>query len=124
MNKRLFSAILLILLLLSEVLPYGTVLNFATPNQRIPKYFSYFNLTPYGYGNFTPFLTALLSIAILILWLIQQKKKCRKLRISICLISSFAFFLSLVPLCLNAYTAIGAVISLCLLLLSVLHIKE
>ena len=124
MNKRLFSAILLILLLLSEVLPYGTVLNFATPDQKIPMFFSYFNLTPYAYGNFTPFLTALLRIAVLILWLIQQKKNRRGLRISICLISAFAFFLSLVPLCLNAYTAIGAVISLCLLLLSVLHIKE
>ena len=58
-----------------EILPFGAVLNFATdPRDSISvrHTYSYFDLSPYGYANVGPFTTAVLSVAILIITLIQM----------------------------------------------------
>ena len=53
--------------LILELLPYGAVLRFARPDGAEPfrQTFSYFNLTPFGYANFGPFLTAVLTVGLL-----------------------------------------------------------
>jgi hypothetical protein len=54
-----------------EALPYGAVCNFASgPNKIHRQTFSYFDLVPFGYANFAPPITALLTCAILVLLVI------------------------------------------------------
>ena len=68
MKKRLLYLILPVITLILEILPYGAVCNFANPEGApFRETFSYFDLTPFGYANFAPFLTALTTCAILVL---------------------------------------------------------
>lgn len=66
--KRLSHMILPIAALILEILPYGAVCNFASaPNEIHRETFSYFDLVPFGYANFAPFITAVLTCAILVI---------------------------------------------------------
>lgn len=66
MKKRFQYLLLPIITLILEILPYGAVCNFApSPTKRVRKTFSYFDLIPFGYANFAPFLTAIITCAIL-----------------------------------------------------------
>ena len=68
MKKRFLYLILPIITLILEILPYGAVCNFANPEgDPWRKTFSYFDLTPFGYANFAPLLTAILTCAILVM---------------------------------------------------------
>ena len=68
MKKRFLYLILPIITLLLEALPYGAVCVFASsPTERIRKTFSYFDLTPFGYANFAPLLTAIITCIVFIL---------------------------------------------------------
>ena len=68
MKKRLLYLILPIITLILEILPYGAVCNFANPEgDPWRKTFSYFDLTPFGYANFAPLLTVILTCAILVM---------------------------------------------------------
>lgn len=63
--------ILPIITLILEILPYGAVCNFANPEgEPWRQTFSYFDLTPFGYANFAPFLTALITCLIFVLMLV------------------------------------------------------
>lgn len=54
--------------LILELLPWGAVLNFAQPEgEPIRETYSYFSLMPFGYANFWPLITAVLSCALLML---------------------------------------------------------
>ena len=56
-----------LIILILELLPYGVVLNFANPEgEPFRETFSYFSLTPFGYANFGPFITAILSCILLV----------------------------------------------------------
>lgn len=63
-----------------EVLPYGAVMKFA-PGPDITKlaYYSYFSLVPFGYANFAPFITAVLTVMLavwtLVMILVNRKAK-------------------------------------------------
>ena len=71
MKKRLPYLILPIITLILEILPYGAVCNFANPEgEPWRQTFSYFDLTPFGYANFAPFLTALITCLIFVLILV------------------------------------------------------
>ena len=71
MKKRLLYLILPIVTLILEILPYGAVCNFANPEgEPWRKTFSYFDLTPFGYANFTPLLTAIITCLIFVLLVI------------------------------------------------------
>lgn len=71
MKKRLLYLILPIIAVVLELLPYGAVCNFANPEgEPWRKTFSYFDLTPFGYANFAPLLTAITTCAILALLLV------------------------------------------------------
>ena len=62
----LFAIVLQAAALLLEASPRGVVLIFAPgPDQRIRSTFSYFDMTPFGYANFAPLLTAILTVMVL-----------------------------------------------------------
>ena len=71
MKKRWLYLILPLVTLVLEILPYGAVCNFANPEgEPWRKTFSYFDLTPFGYAHFAPFLTALATCVVLVLLLV------------------------------------------------------
>lgn len=71
MKKRFLYLILPIVTLILEILPYGAVCNFANPEgEPWRKTVSYFDLTPFGYANFTPFITAIITCIVFLLLLI------------------------------------------------------
>jgi len=71
MKKRLLSIVFPAIALFLEILPFGAVCNFAVSPEKIQrKTFSYFSLIPYGYANFTPFITAMITCAVVILLLV------------------------------------------------------
>lgn len=68
MKKRLLYLILPVITLILEMLPYGAVCNFANPDgESLRKTFSYFDLTPFGYANISPLITAVITCLIFIL---------------------------------------------------------
>ena len=68
MKKRFLFLILPFVTLILELLPYGAVCNFANPDgEPWRETFSYFSLTPLGYANAGPFLTAVITCVAFIL---------------------------------------------------------
>ena len=68
MKKRLLYVLLPIVTLVLEMLPYGAVCNFANPEgEPFRKTFSYFDLTPFGYANFAPLITAVITCIVFLL---------------------------------------------------------
>lgn len=103
-----------LLALVLELLPSGAVLIFAPgPEEHLRRTFSYFSLTVFGYANFAPFLTALLTCVLLILTLLQLFRPREKTLQALCVLSAVAFVLSLGPLVLGTdyFTLTGAIIS-------------
>ena len=108
-----FHAISLIL----ELLPLGAVLIFApSPTERVIHTYSYFDLNLVGYANFSPMLTGILTVAVVILGITilcrYEKAKKRKKAVFVC--SVIAFVLSFVPLFMfgsDGMTMISYVIS-------------
>lgn len=67
-KKNILYLILPLVTLILEILPYGAVLNFANPEgEPWRETYSYFSLTPFGYANFAPFITAVITCIIIIL---------------------------------------------------------
>ena len=104
--------------LLLELLPYGVVMRFADGPEKVIRYtVSYFNPLPFGYGNFFPLITAILTAAgfVGILasvlwkgWIPLQNA------VFLCCVAGMAC--PLVPLLpLFGSTFVGALIFLCLL---------
>ena len=97
--KRIGLVLLSISAVILELLPYGAVLNFANPEgEPWRKTFSYFSLTPFGYANFGPFITALLTCVLLILTGIAFFKHGKGLNTAIMNVSAIAALVSLSPL--------------------------
>ena len=68
MKKRFLYLVLPIITIILEALPYGAVCVFASsPTERIRETFSYFDLTPFGYANFAPLFTAIITCIVFIL---------------------------------------------------------
>ena len=130
MKKRFLYLVLPIITLILEVLPYGAVCIFASsPTDRIRETFSYFDLTPLGYANFAPFLTALITCLIFILLLIYWLKGNAVFAIKAKNILYVAAVMSLGPLVfgLSYFSVVGALITTCLiaeLLLLQFRIKQ
>lgn len=96
--RAMYSFILLsqVMALIFEMLPDALMLSFASgPNQWVTKTFSYFSLTPFGYAEFSPILTGVLTIIIIVLSAINliQARKALKLQNAdfICAIIAFVF---------------------------------
>lgn len=115
-------AILAVILVL-ELLPYGAVLHFGNPEgEPFRETFSYFDLTPYGYANFGPFITAILTCVLLVLSVIKLfVDKCET---AIKIISIIALITSLMPLLVNCYSMIGGAISILLLAVFIISLTK
>lgn len=106
-----------VLLIVLELLPYGAELNFKFPDDAgnvITKRetYSYFSLMPYGYGNFCPLLTAILSCVLLVLGAVALVTKTKQLFAPITILSAAATFFSLIPFGFGLGTWLGGIISL------------
>ena len=112
-KKSLFVVLPLVALIL-ELLPNGVVLNFANlEGEPWRRTYSYFSLTPYGYANFGPFITAILTCVLLVLVAIYLFKPRKGLNTAILNVSGFATAASLMPLMFgfDYITVIGVIIT-------------
>ena len=119
--KKVCLAVLPALTIVLELLPFGAVCIFATsPTERVKETFSYFSLTPFGYANFAPLITATLTVAIFLLSLFSLKKK--GVLKALFVLSIITVVISLLPLMygLNYYTLVGAFITVTLVIESIL----
>lgn len=114
MKKKFPMLILPLAALILEILPYGAVCVFAVDEgERIRQTFSYFDLTPFGYANFGPFIAAILTCVLLVLAVVYAVKKSKGLNTAIMNVSGIATAASLMPLLygINFFSIIGAAIS-------------
>ena len=98
-----------------ELLPYGAVLHFANGFAgTIRETFSYFSFIPFGYANFGPLCTAVLSC--LLLGLAAVYLLSGKGRPILRIVSVAAFAVSLTPLLLglSSFSVCGGAISVLL----------
>ena len=119
--KKIRLLILPIITIILQILPCGAVLVFApSPTERVRETFSYFNLTPFGYANFAPFITALLTCIIFLLALISIKLE--KMRKAVFWLSLATAIISLLPLVfgIDYYSVVGGIITITLAIESVL----
>ena len=117
MKKKMITLALLLSALVLEILPYGAVCNFGNPEGEPWRVtYSYFSMIPYGYGDFGPLITAILTCIMLIIIVISIliKKDWNK---SIRVISVIATLTSLAPLMfgISNFSIVGVMISACIL---------
>ena len=116
MKKKVIVLCILLCALVLEALPYGAVCNFGNPEgESFRETYSYFSLIPYGYANFAPLITAIFTCVLLLILLISIifKKGVGKKTATLAAIASL---ISLCPMLLGIsyFSAVGALISLCL----------
>lgn len=124
-NKFIMLFTTLVALIL-EILPYGAVCNFANPDGEPWRYtYSYFDLTPFGYANFAPFIVALLTCVLIVLIIVSLLSK-KTMRTPILTVSAIATVLSLAPLLygISFFSIVGAFISVALALTTVVAFIE
>ena len=117
MKKKLITLSILLCTLELEILPYGAVCNFGNPEgEPFRETFSYFSFTPYGYANFSPLITAVLTCVLLLVVLIAIVFK-KELGKKTSILAGIASILSLCPLLYGIayYSIVGALISLTLI---------
>lgn len=116
---------ILIVILVLELLPYGAVLHFGNPDgEPLRETFSYFDLTPYGYANFGPFITAILTCVLLVISIINLLVDNDKIKSTIKIVSLIALVASLAPLIIECYSVLGGAISILLLSVFIISIRK
>lgn len=118
MKKRLMYLILPIITLILEILPYGAVCNFANPEgDPWRQTYSYFNLIPFGYANFAPVLTAIITCIILVLLVIYCITAKYRLAIAMRNALCVCAVVSVCPLTMgiNYFSFVGALITISLI---------
>ena len=121
MKKKLIILCTTLIALVLEILPYGAVCNFANPEgEPWRRTYSYFDLTPFGYANFAPFIVALLTCVLIILIVVSLVSK-KKMKAPILAVSAIATVLSLAPLLygIRFFSVVGAFITVALALTAV-----
>ncbi len=116
MKRRIWLLPLPLSAIVLELMPFGAVLNFANPDESgtiatVRKTFSYFDPTPFGYANFAPLITAVLSCVLLILAAVFLfTGKCGK---AITVTAAAACAVSLAPLLygISFFSVVGGLIS-------------
>ena len=126
MKKKLILLCTTLIALVLEILPYGAVCNFANPEgEPWRRTYSYFDLTPFGYANFAPFIVALLTCVLIILIVVSLVSK-KEMKAPILAVSAIATVLSLAPLLygIRFFSVVGALISVALALTTVVAFME
>lgn len=125
MKKRIPAIVLPIIAVMLELLPWGVVLYFADAEGGLRRStYSHFSLIPYGYANFAPFFTAMLSCVILLLALIYILKSGAGIKKAITVLSLVSCVLSFAPVLYGVryLTPVGICVSSVLILNTVLSI--
>lgn len=115
--------------LLLEIFAEGAVCNFATPEKIITETFSYFSLTPYGYANFGPFLTAIFTCVLFIFAIILFTPIAKKTTTAAAVVSGISVFTSVLPLIMfggRGFNLISYLISLLMIiqLIAIIIVKS
>ena len=119
MKKRMLCFIFPVITLFLEILPYGAVCNFANPEGKPwRETYSYFDMLPFGYANFAPLLTAIITCAILILLIIYCFVGKRGIAKAVKVLLYIGVPLSLCPLLfgIHFFSVVGALITLSLIM--------
>lgn len=125
MKRKSAMTLISFLVIVLEIIPTGVVCLFSDDNGvTIKKTFSYFDLTPYAYGDFAPFITALLSCLTLILCIVYCLRGRRSINSAIAIFSLFAAFISVIPIIYEDYTIVGVIISAGLMTTFTLSVLE
>ncbi len=125
-RQKIFTLIHLVILLVLETIPYGAVCNFADEGgESIRKTYSYFSLVPYGYANFGPFVTAVLTVVLFALCAVNLIKQTAPVTKLTSALSAFALFFSVLPLTLgfSYWSVAGVCITAILVRVTMLNIK-
>ena len=121
MRKKILPIVLPLLAIVLETLPTGSVMYFGNPNgEPFRQTFSYFDPIHWGYADFAPNVTALLSCALLILAAVNAFVHGKKLSRTMTVLAVIAAVCSLLTFVLGGTTLIGAGISVLLILTTVL----
>lgn len=96
-KRKIAMTVLSVLSLILEILPYGAVCVFSDGVTEYRETYSYFDLRPFGYANFSPLITAVLSCVILVLCIILCFRKSEKLNKALATLSGLAAVISFVP---------------------------
>ena len=124
MRKKLIPLILPLLALVLELLPTGTVMYFGNPDgDPFRQTFSYFDPIHWGYADFAPNLTALLTCALVALAIISATRGTKSLSRATVTIASLAALLSLLVLWVG-FTFIALGVSLLLLLTALIAMLQ
>ena len=130
MKKRLLYLVLPIITVILEIIPYGAVLNFGRPATDgsigyFRELYSYFDLMPFGYGNFAPLITAVITCIIAVLLVIYGITGKTRLAVISRNILWLCIIFSLGPLVLGIkfFSFVGALITVSLIVeLYLLHV--
>ena len=115
--KKIRLLLLPIVAIVLEMLPVGAVCVFASsPTERARETFSYFSFVPFGYANFAPLITAILTCVLFILALITIKKD--KVKTAVFVAALIAAIVSLLPLVygIDYYSIVGCLITISLVI--------
>ena len=121
-SRKYICLIIITAVVILELLPYGAVLNFARPPEEggaFRETFSYFSLTPFGYANFAPFVTAVLSVMILLHIVVALIGKTKNLWKGIRLESAITSIISFMPILygFESYSGVGFAITILFVML-------
>lgn len=111
--KRIVPLFILFIVLCLEIVPFGCTLKFIEPDgELLISKFSYFSLVPYGYGNFTPLITAILTVILFLLVIILTIRPSRRLLSAIQIVQGIVLVISIIPLMTENRTWISLIITL------------
>ncbi len=125
--KKISVAVLSIVAIILEILPYGVVMLWANPEgEPWRETFSYFDPLPFGYANFGPLITAILTCILAIICTVFLFCDSKGIRSGIFGLACAATVSSFAPLLLGVefFSAVGALISAALLAIAVIMKTE
>ena len=98
MIRRILYFVPVLAAFVLECLPYGAVCVFApAPGETLRQTFSYFDPIPFGYANFAPLITGLLTAMTVLFALVQLAKPDANRRRTIGMLSAVAAVMSVFP---------------------------
>ena len=77
--RKSYQFLFLVLALAMMILPFGVAMPFADgPDSTVVTVFPYFDLTPWGYGNWFPLLAGVLTLAVVVMVFLPPRWKLDK----------------------------------------------
>lgn len=116
--KKIFAAIIPLLMLVAEILPVGAVLVFKVPTETgvetLRMTYSYFDPTPMGYANVGPLFCAVFTVLLIVSAVIFIVSPSNKSRLAVLCLAALTFVFSLLPIMfgLEYLSVAGGIISL------------